>query len=580
MDLARHSVGRLSVLDLPDDILCEIFDSFANSWLYHDSGEIDVGYRGWANHEQDIDDNNFRAIQSTRLVCRRFCQIASPLLVPVLRAQISSESLRRIDNLTRNPQIAAGVRLVQVQLAYRPKEVAENLSLYVKRLLGPLDDLCRRCDYYTEFTAGCGMEVEEDREPLYAMKVYANMERVWGLCVDEPEAVRFHGRSDFDQEDNELKDLLFQRFEEYQHKHQDASRLLMDGSFVRHLSASINCLPSLRALSFFDNVYHPVKDDSWDRENIADLARKPEKLRHFMLMPLDWIAIEKLQPASELLPLRVLWELPIAIHERGTPLREVAIFSFPTTANNLEMLRPSSQDRFRAAFESVRKIHVGEPWGNLRERDSRQQLPSPDHQALVNNYLAALVSSPCLEHLHLGLNGLGVGHSRQPNGAMSADTEYPVGTVLASAPAGPRLKSLQLQHLSFLPEEFVKLVENMSGHGKLDSLDLMYIGLRPGGTDGKTGGWARILDILREKVGGREVRFLRLVGLYGAGFDALAKEKEDSDDSDSELDEEDSDDSRTTPDPCKMAEMYVRSWDESVKNPVAEVEKILGYTYS
>jgi hypothetical protein len=119
----HQSARRLNILDLPEEILFAIFGILdcpddpeapwpgSPYWMRHDIGRLET-------------------MQALRLVCRRFCRHASHLLVPELRVHISPESLNRVDQLTRNPQIAAGVRSLLVSLAYRPAEVADTPSRY------------------------------------------------------------------------------------------------------------------------------------------------------------------------------------------------------------------------------------------------------------------------------------------------------------------------------------------------------------------------------------------------------------------------------------------------------------------
>lgn len=55
-----------------------------------------------------------KTIQSLRLVCRRFCNVSSPFLLPTVRVEMNAQSLSRLDIISRHPTIGKGVRTVSV----------------------------------------------------------------------------------------------------------------------------------------------------------------------------------------------------------------------------------------------------------------------------------------------------------------------------------------------------------------------------------------------------------------------------------------------------------------------------------
>ena len=145
--LLRDKRRPITVLNLPTDILCSIFDYFqdANAIAY---GKLKWRVKWRYGRRRDNDGTNHRqTIQSARLACRLFHQLASPLLCPILQVQLSQASLNRIDNISRSPLIAAGVRGIQVVLEYRPRELAEDLSRFKDYRKKDLDSISSRCEY-------------------------------------------------------------------------------------------------------------------------------------------------------------------------------------------------------------------------------------------------------------------------------------------------------------------------------------------------------------------------------------------------------------------------------------------------
>ncbi|KAJ4291419.1 hypothetical protein N0V88_006012 [Collariella sp. IMI 366227] len=102
--LSRPHLGNLNILDLPDEILLEIFELVEGFDLDHSY----PGYFGASRND----------IKNSRLVCRRFCDVSSQLLVRLVRVRFDEPSLARLEAISRHPAIAKGVRVVQVVLHF------------------------------------------------------------------------------------------------------------------------------------------------------------------------------------------------------------------------------------------------------------------------------------------------------------------------------------------------------------------------------------------------------------------------------------------------------------------------------
>jgi hypothetical protein len=126
------------ILHMPTEVLLNIFAHLPTPCITA-RGPVD-----WESYESARTDSNaLQNLCNARLVCRRFCQIAAPLLLPVIQVDLNQESLDRLDALSRSPLIANGVRGIQVVLAYRSAEAAADLRRFhsmIQRDLHPLDD--------------------------------------------------------------------------------------------------------------------------------------------------------------------------------------------------------------------------------------------------------------------------------------------------------------------------------------------------------------------------------------------------------------------------------------------------------
>ena len=114
----------LRLTDLPTEILYQIFDHFKDAR----SEKRKAGRVDWI-WDQSCDgiDVKQHAVCSSRLACRRLHQIASPLLLPTVRVKLEQGSLNRLDEISRIPEIASGVRGLEVHLAYCSEAPCQGL---------------------------------------------------------------------------------------------------------------------------------------------------------------------------------------------------------------------------------------------------------------------------------------------------------------------------------------------------------------------------------------------------------------------------------------------------------------------
>lgn len=93
----------MHILDLPDEILLEIFEHVE---------DFDANFP--FPHEDFLRDDEREDVRSLRLVCRRFADASSQLLVRVVRVHANEPSIARLEAISRHPTIAKGVRFVRV----------------------------------------------------------------------------------------------------------------------------------------------------------------------------------------------------------------------------------------------------------------------------------------------------------------------------------------------------------------------------------------------------------------------------------------------------------------------------------
>ena len=95
----------LHILNFPNEILFRIFDFLRSEPVRSIAVGGAFGYR---NGKDDV--------KNTRLVCRRFRDASSHLLISSLNVSVNKASLAQLDEISRHPLMSKGVRKVNVSL--------------------------------------------------------------------------------------------------------------------------------------------------------------------------------------------------------------------------------------------------------------------------------------------------------------------------------------------------------------------------------------------------------------------------------------------------------------------------------
>lgn len=485
-------IRLISVLDLPADILCNIFDHFQDDRRYTKEGRYD---NEGAEHRQTI--------QSTRLVCRRFHQLVSSRLCPILQVRLDQASLDLLNDISKNSLVASGVRDIQVVLDYRPRELAQDLLRFKNQRKSDLNRLCRSCVFLGE-TWNMGDFDEDDdtvcltplSEYKKAMHYYQSICLAWDDC--------------FSPADGNYKDavslkyqrILHQGHEDYRQKHEEQLRIITDGSFVNILASSISRMAPYRSLHFITKIGHYIGPYILDPTH---LLNNKEELSQFMSTPQDWQTIGELEGKTELLAAKILSELPIAIYKAGTLMRDININCFPPT-RCYSMICPDCHDQFNPSWADLNAAcqHLQKIRFNETSYDTGCSPLLAEEQAVIAKYLGAIFSSESVEDVSLEFSAF---HSSNRSYG-SAKASYRIGSVL-SATNWPHIKRVCIRHVSLNQDDLEKFCNALG-----DRLETVYLH----GIELLSGSWAGALDILRQKVLSRcldmkrRVVFLSLTG--------------------------------------------------------------------
>ncbi|KAM7196947.1 hypothetical protein V8F33_005829 [Rhypophila sp. PSN 637] len=98
--LCRPFLRKLTILDLPNELLLEIFE-----WVE----DFNINYRDTSRRLERRNPRDINDIRNCRLVCRRFNAVSSQLLVRIVRVALTERSLTRFEEISRHPVISKGV---------------------------------------------------------------------------------------------------------------------------------------------------------------------------------------------------------------------------------------------------------------------------------------------------------------------------------------------------------------------------------------------------------------------------------------------------------------------------------------
>ena len=376
----------MRITDLPTEILCQIFDHFEDARMER-PGRVDwfrtKSYDGFVAERE--------AILSSRLACRRFREITSPIFLPTVRVKLEQASLDRLDEISRIPEIAGGVRGIEVVLAYRSKKFAADLGELVARRTAEIKDgrdLKLRC---------------------------VDLDEAWNEYLKE---------ASIDASGKKGQAPIHNSHREYQWRYNEQARLIDSGAFVDTIVSAVSRMPLFGSLLFDDTDIYAG--------HLTRQEREAPSLPLVIIAADRWSTLEANYDCVP--PARILSDLPIAIHRAGVTLREMGIAAFPRTAHAASPLVRDAES-LRAAFQDLEEV-------NFWPQDDRSYTAAGLEQ--LNEYLGALVSGHSLEHLIINVTGARRGGST----GMSA-----IGPALRML-HGPRLKLMALQFAQFTQSEW------------------------------------------------------------------------------------------------------------------------------
>ncbi len=445
MSSAQNQPSKpVHILDFPSETLAQIF-GYLRVMPYR-NGPLNTGAGRYP-------DGSSKDIKTIRLVCQRFYGASSHLLLPIVSVSMTRDSLARLDQISRSPLIARGVREVQVNLAIFASNLANFLHLYfMPHQWNQISHVA-----YWESHADGGIFSEWDRDAeIEAATKCAKLQISWTkLSLEAP-------NSELDDADQMNIITVLCAYGLYQQAYFEQEQMRSDGSFSRAIADSVARMPAARSLCFDDS-------DSYTRPRaatFAELIQTPDLMIEEMVQPLPWSAL--LAPGNEI-PSELLSQIPLAIHRAGVMLTDVEYRIAPIGNFSRLVSNDTDLDGLKASMQQLKSF-------TFRPKYQGHLVFYEDEMEPLNNFLRAFIDTDSIQDISI--------HVKVPPSRI----ELPVmgtGSLLSSR-SWPRLQYVHFEgplHLTEIRGFFAKAQTEI-----ILILESVYL---------MSGSWADLLDVMR-----------------------------------------------------------------------------------
>ncbi|KAK3987328.1 hypothetical protein QBC44DRAFT_400366 [Cladorrhinum sp. PSN332] len=506
MWLSRGQIRPLTISDLPLDILRIIFNMIKQDEISElaDQSIYEVSHQVTGN----------RTLQNARLACRPLCEVATPLLFPLLKLDISRRSLDFLERFAKNPLLASGVRAVEVSLAYRPKEVSATALGFIRVMKDKLGIL--EAEVGHTILGYCGDSGYHQRAFYNSSHILERWKKfeAGGGEEDGSENVSGNGgenqsRDGDDGEDEEepydcWKDgqtpmsITRRAMAKFHYLHEEQYHLIMDNTFLEAFKVALSRLGNVTSLRFNDKPLQVGCKDA-----AAVLYNENDELFEYLARPLPWYTIEQAGEGSyEIAAVRMLSELPIVFQEAGIALKRLEIAVLPQYGNFSNLIprqvipkQRGTDDtwaRLATACQNIESLLVEPtvPSDHCWVQSHDAYSDSGEDLTEVGNYVGAILSQcggGTLRSLTLDFSCREYGVKlRPPN---DDESRYPADAIANKIDDLSSLRSLTLRSLSFTHTELEGLCSKLGT--RLTEITMAQIKLATGSW---TDGFVRILQ--------------------------------------------------------------------------------------
>jgi len=457
-ELSRPYLRNLNILDLPDDILLLIFE-------YVENLNFDLPSLYYPP------DNGRKDIKNTRLVCRRFCNLSSQLLVRLVRVSFDELSLTRLEEISHHPAIAKGVRVVQIALHFY--NIALNdFDRFISYLIDMLENQVNLFDALKDFN------IPEQSALEMIADTRAVILELHQLASTQPEL------GEHFQEEQGLRARLEEICSEHLTLFEKQQSLIWSGRFSQAVGSAIARMPGARRLDFNDTEFAV---STGNRQLMIPKGNTWRALRRFILQPLTGYRAKA--HSLDLPNYQCIAKIVDAVRCAGVSLKTIKIeLSYLGCPGSL-MPSPDIRREFSSGLQQLAEF-------KFECRDS------PDEQDAegLNDALSVYVDTPSLQKLSLDMRSDDAGEPGRID----------IGQIMGSR-SRDRLTDISFAYAAMDFSRMVQFLNRLPQSTTCISLiDVRLL----------SGTWKEALDALRKK----NIRIVQLSEPKGAECDNMSPE--------------------------------------------------------
>ncbi|TGO82026.1 hypothetical protein BPOR_0942g00040 [Botrytis porri] len=450
----RGVVSQPQLFKLTDDLLGIILGILVEPQLAEPPSTI--CYQKYAKRSRRNEEfkESVKTIQRLRLVCRRICNVSSPFLIPIVRVELNTQSLARLDMISRHSTIGKGVRTVRVITRCLDRVLANSFEnfrrLKSRYLRQSLEDLMNT-----------KLSVDEEGESRMSWELYRRYISA-GSYNSILMGILYYGFHVSDGSDDSnvhqiLRQIFWSKaFERYKHLLAEQENLTKENVFLEGVSTAVARMPRATTLQ----VYDKDRDNLYEHRPHLSFFSKSKLLIGFCENEdklIDDINKSKLlgcgdyddsnfridkswsSPSAQ-----ILLKLPAAIHKAGRLLENICIeIKGPRDYRTLASFE--GFQALSAATQRLKQFTFYNQYGFDDESDEEDEWTPKKLDGLIT-YLSAIVNTNALEKIDINLCYLGIGMGNldmeKPNPSVPS-----LGTILTSR-IWPNLKSVYLNGIT------------------------------------------------------------------------------------------------------------------------------------
>ena len=459
------------VLKLPNEVLlaiCELVNADRDT--------------GRASHNQ---------IPSFRLVCRRFRDVCSHLLLSHTTVDISRpETLARLHGIAGNPGIARGVDRVDVRLHFYHSSLAASFDNFVVAITSEWHQRQR----------GVGRtEPRREGELGFTDVITLFLEELERSEAGDGGSDKKVEGSDPNTSASWPNEVLQRAYEVYKNGCAAQDAVLRTGNFAQSLARAFAKLPKASLLELYDGERwnnHPpgarIRVDAEDRKG------QEEALVQVLSRPMLWEEARWILPSENtwpVVPVELLVNIPLEIGKlNGVFLSTLSIQVSAAPNYMLLLTEPECLAQLSAAVRNMSLFQVRfkplcrsgcGPWAVDDDGRPLYVIRSANEMRAINDYLGALLDTETMSDVEINLGefwySAGIDSIFDSTASLGADFSWPLGS---------GLENLSLCMVCLTVAELEKVAKSLCEEPEID----MHSVCLRGGT------WKEALDMLRREL--------------------------------------------------------------------------------